>query len=312
VNDPGCSGTQQHSRFLATYLAPLGVSGQNVQTLALANTFTCGGIGGTQATTSGGSPQGPLISTHELGHSLGQMADEYPYSSRDVVRPCYAGAEPGSFHHSIYTDPQQLVADRHKWWRWVGEESLSGGTIGLWEGGNTFPCGVRRPSQHSMMRWLGFYFDQIGREHMTYRITGRRNANAMSLLHTPLGQVGPTDVVWVETQHPKFHELTVTWRVNGEVVPGTANSRNLELAGLDVAPGDIVRVTVQDETEYVRDPRFKDGPRLTQTREWTIGAPQTPSSPAPAFTISTPTTAPSRATRSSSSRRRTRAAACMS
>ncbi len=136
-----------------------------------------------------------------------------------------------------------MVADQHKWWRWIGEESLSGGIIGLWEGGNTFPCGVRRPSQHSMMRWLGNYFDQVGREHMTYRITGRRNANAMSLLHTPVGEVGPTDVLWVETQHPKFHELTVTWQVNGEVVPGTGNSRNLELADLDVArrrrrPGD--------------------------------------------------------------------------
>ena len=288
LNDPGCSGSQQHTRFLATYLAPLGVSGQNVQSLAIANTFTYGGIGGTQATTSGGSPQGPLISTHELGHSLGTLADEYPYSSRDVVRPCYAGGEPGSFHHTIYTDPAQLVADQHKWWRWVGEESLSGGTIGLWEGGNTFPCGVRRPSQHSMMRWIGFYFDQVGRENMTYRITGRRTANAMSLVHTPAGEVGPEDVVWVETQHPKFHELTVTWRIDGEVVPGTANSRNLELGALDVTPGDVVSVTVQDETEFVRDPAFKDGPRLTQTREWTVGAPQPPSSPAPAFTISTP------------------------
>ena len=289
LNAPGCTGTQQHNLFLSTYLAPLGVSGQNVQTLALANTFTYGGIGGTQATTSGGSPQGPLISTHELGHSLGQMADEYPYSSRDVVRPCYTGGEPGSFHHTIYTDPQQMVADQHKWWRWIGEESLSGGTIGLWEGGGTFPCGQRRPSQHSMMRWLGFYFDQVGREHMTYRITGRRNANAMSLLHTPLGEVGPQDVVWVETQHPKWHELTVTWRVNGAVVPGTGNSRNLELAGLGVAAGDVVQVTVQDETDFVRDPAFKNGPRLTQTRQWTVGAPLAPSSPAAAFTISTPT-----------------------
>ena len=35
-----------------------------------------------------------------------------------------------------------MVATQHKWWRWIGEESLSGGVIGLWEGGNTFPCGV--------------------------------------------------------------------------------------------------------------------------------------------------------------------------
>jgi hypothetical protein len=288
LNDPGCSGNQQHARFLSTYLAPLGVVGQNVQTLAIANTFTYGGIGGTQATTSGGSPQGPLISTHELGHSLGQMADEYPYSSRDVVKPCYAGGEPGSFHHTIRTDPAQMVTDQFKWWRWIGEESLSGGIIGLWEGGNTFPCGIRRPSQHSMMRWIGFYFDQVGREHMTYRITGRRNANAMSLVHTPLGEVGPEDVVWVETQHPKFHELTVTWRVNGEVVP-TVGARHLDLAALDVEAGDVVHVTVKDETDFVRDPVFKDGPRMTQTRQWTVGAPLTPSSPAPALTISTPT-----------------------
>jgi hypothetical protein len=289
LNAPGCTGTQQHNLFLSTYLAPLGVSGQNVQTLALANTFTYGGIGGTQATTSGGSPQGPLISTHELGHSLGQLADEYPYSSRDVVKPCYTGGEPGSFHHTIRTSVEDMIATQHKWWRWIGEESLSGGVIGLWEGGNTFPCGVRRPSQHSMMRWLGFYFDQVGRENMTYRITGRRNANAMALANTPLGQVGPEDVVWVETQHPKYHELTVTWRVNGAVVPGTSNSRNLDLATLNVAAGDLVSVTVQDETDFVRDPAFKNGPRLTQTREWTVGAPLAATPVSAAFTISTPT-----------------------
>ena len=292
LNDPGCSGSQQRNLFMETYLEPLGVSGQNVQTLALANTFTYGGIGGTSATTSGGSPQGPLISTHELGHSLGQMADEYPYSSRDVVRPCRTGGEPGSFHHTIYTDTQQMIADQHKWWRWIGEESLSGGIIGLWEGGNSFPCGVRRPSQHSMMRWLGFYFDQVGREHMTYRITGRRNAGEMALVSTPLGELGPEDVVWVETQHPKYHELTVTWRVNGVVVPGTGNSRNLDLAGLDVEAGDVVEVTVQDETEFVRDPEFKNGPRMTQTRQWTVGA-ALPTGPVDtAFTLSTPTDRP--------------------
>jgi hypothetical protein len=292
LNAPGCSGTQQHNLFMSTYLAPLGVSGQNVQTLALANTFTYGGIGGTQATTSGGSPQGPLISTHELGHSLGQMADEYPYSSRDIVRPCYTGGEPGSFHHTIRTSIEDMIATQHKWWRWMGEESLSGGTIGLWEGGNTFPCGVRRPSQHSMMRWLGFYFDQVGREHMTYRITGRRTANAMSLLHTPVGEVGPENVVWVETQHPKYEELTVTWRLNGAVVTGTGNSRNLDLAGLGVSTGDVVEATVQDETEFVRDPSFKNGPRMTQTRQWTVGAPLTPTPVDAAFTLYTPTDRP--------------------
>ena len=289
LGDPRCTGTQQHNKYLAIYLAPLGVTGQNVQTLALANTFTYGGIGGTQATTSGGSPQGPLISTHELGHSLGQLADEYPYSSRDVIKPCYTGGEPGSFHHTIRTSVQDMINTQFKWWRWMGEESLSGGTIGLHEGGNTFPCGVRRPSEHSMMRWIGFPFDQIGREHMTYRITGRRNANAMSLQHTPVGQVGPADVLWIETQHPKYHELNVTWAVNGVAVPTTANSRNFDLEGRGLVAGDIVQVTVKDQTPFVRDPAFLDGPRMTQTRQWTVGTPLTPAPVTAAFTLSTPT-----------------------
>ncbi len=42
----------------------------------------------------GRRPQGPLISTHELGHSLGQLADEYPYSSRDVISPATRAASP--------------------------------------------------------------------------------------------------------------------------------------------------------------------------------------------------------------------------
>ena len=50
-------------------------------------------------------------------------------------------------------------------------------------------------------------------------------------------------VVWVGTQHPKYHELTVTWRVNGAVA--ATGTRNLDLAGLDVSAGDVVDVTVR-------------------------------------------------------------------
>src|SRR5215218_4626920 len=98
--NPCETGNQAHNRIIDNHVAPvLGIprTSQNLQTLAIFNTFTYGGIGGTQATTSGGSPQGPLISLHELGHSLGTMLDEYPYSSRDVVRPCYVGNEPSNF-----------------------------------------------------------------------------------------------------------------------------------------------------------------------------------------------------------------------
>jgi hypothetical protein len=306
--NPCETGNQAHNRILDTYVMPvLGIprTSQNVQTLAVFNTFTYGGIGGTSATTSGGSPQGPLISLHELGHSLGTMADEYPYSSRDVVRPCYAGGEPGSFHHTIYTDTAQMVADQHKWFRWVGEESLSGGTIGLHEGGGTFPCGQRRPSEHSIMRWIGFDWDQVGREHMVARITGMRNAGQMSVRHTTLGTVAADSVLWVETGHPRYHELQVTWRANGTVLD-TRGGRSLDLDPLDLPAGTVVQVEVRDPIgpdgiDWVRNPSTGNtatnsgfnGPRFVQTREWTVGEPGVvPSSPGADITASTMTTQP--------------------
>jgi hypothetical protein len=306
--NPCETGAQAHNRILDTYVMPvLGIprSSQNVQSLAIFNTFTYGGIGGANATTSGGSPQGPLISLHELGHSLGTMADEYPYSSRDVVRPCYTGGEPGSFHHTIYTDTAQMLADQHKWWRWVGEESLAGGTIGLHEGGGTFPCGQRRPSEHSIMRWIGFDWDQVGREHMVARITGMRNAGAMSVRHTPLGTVPSDSVLWIETGHPRYHELSVTWRA-GDTVLDTHGSRSLDLAALNLPSGTVVSVEVRDPVgpdgiDWVRNPSNGNsstnsgynGPRFVQTREWTVGEPGAPASPPEAeITASTMTSQP--------------------
>ncbi|MGK5740274.1 M64 family metallopeptidase [Micromonospora sp. URMC 103] len=296
--NPCETGNQAHNRIMDTYVAPvLGIprTAQNVQTLAIFNTFTYGGIGGTNATTSGGSPQGPLISLHEIGHSLGTLADEYPYSSRDVVRPCYTGGEPNSFHHTTYTDPQKMVEDQHKWWRWIGEESLSGGTIGLHEGGGSYPCGQRRPSEHSMMRWIGFDFDQIGLEHMVARVTGMRNSGQMNVRHTPLGTVPSDGVLWVETGQPRYHELQVTWRVGGPEgrVLDTHNSRDLDLAPLDLPAGTVVHVEVRDPvgpdgTDWVRNPSTGNtatnsgynGPRFVQTRQWTVG--DTKATPSPA------------------------------
>ena len=117
-----------------------------------------------------------------------------------------------------------------KWWRWLGEESAVRRHIDRYESGNTYSSDIWRPSEHSMMRWLGNYFDQVGRERMTQRISGRRGSNAMSVHSTPTaGTVGPNEVLWVETGHPAYHELTVTWtRQRHRRRRGTANSRNLD------------------------------------------------------------------------------------
>jgi len=274
----GAGGSEQRNEIMREYVAPhLGISpdAQNIQTLTIANTFTYGGIGGVHATTTGGSPQGPLVSIHELGHSLGNLQDEYPYSSRETPGRPYPDEEPASVHHTRMSS-EEMIENEAKWWRWLGEESESGGIIRAadpdgYEGGHTRGSNVWRPSEHSMMRHTGFYFDQVSREHMTQRITGMRDAAVMPLSSTPEGEIGTDNVVWVEPMNPRFHTLDVTWEINEEVVTDTHNSRHLDLAELDVTDGDTVKVTVQDKTSFVRNPEHLESSKMTQTREWVVG-----------------------------------------
>lgn len=291
----GAGGQQALEQYVS--MIP-GVTAQNRQTLTIANTSTYGGIGGRNATTTGQAPQGPLVSPHELGHSLGQLQDEYPYSARNVPGGVHPDTEPTSIHHTRLTT-QEMLDQQAKWYRWLGEESLSGGIIDRYESGMTRSSNVWRPSEHSIMRWIGYHFDQVGRERMIEKISGRRDVAQMSLHSTPTDQpVSPKDVLWVETMHPLYHELTVTWAVNGKTVKKTDNSRNLDLEKHRVRPGDTVTVTVSDDTKDVRDPAVADGGTLTQTRQWTIAEPaakgaSTPPAASPVeFTSSTATTHP--------------------
>lgn len=264
----------------------------NRQTLTVANTTTYGGIGGTNATTTGGAPQGPLVSVHELGHSLGRLQDEYPHSGRGVPGGEYTGDEPSSIHHTTHTE-EEMREGPLKWWYWLGEESHSGGVIGRYESGLSRTSGVWRPSEHSMMRWIGNYFDQVGHERMIQQISGRRGTAAMSVRSRPEGEVGPNEVLWVATGRPSSHLLDVTWTVDGTELPNPHNTRDLELAPLSLAPGTVVRATVVDPTRHVRDPAIRNGPTLTQTREWIVGEAETSGADVAAmFTNSTPVDRP--------------------
>ncbi len=263
-----------------------GTTRANRQLLALGNSDTYGGAGGANATASGGNAMSALITPHELGHSLGGLQDEYDYYGRGVRGEPYAGGEPSSSHHTLLTE-QDMLAQKKKWWRWLGETSESGGPIGRYEGGLYSGTGVWRPAAHSMMKTLGYYFDQIGREQMTHRISAKTNILADA---TPASApVGADRVLWVETMYPVSHQLDVTWTVDGVVA--ARGTRKFDPAGLTPGVHEVI-VTVTDPTEFVRDPAIRGSAALTQRRTWTVDtALTTPDVPVPAaFTESTPTT----------------------
>jgi hypothetical protein len=270
-----------------------GTTGANRQLLAIGNSDTYGGAGGAYATATGGNALSALITPHELGHSLGGLQDEYDYYARGVRGDPYAGGEPDSAHHTLLTE-QQMRAQQKKWYRWLGERSESGGPIGRYEGGMYSSSGVWRPSAHSMMKTLGYYFDQVEREQMTQRISAK---TAILSDGVPAGRVGADRVLWVETMYPVSHQLDVTWAVDG--VPRASGTRDLDLRALGLAPGThTVTATVVDPTDFVRDPAIRASAALTRSRTWTVDtALTTPVVPVgPAFSLTTPTTRPVGAT----------------
>lgn len=262
------------------------------QILVLANTDTYGGIGGAVATTSGGNSLGVLITPHELGHSLGGLQDEYTYFERGVPGGPYKGNEPNSIHHTLLTGAE-MRADQKKWFRWIGDESESGGRIGRFEGGQYRTTGVWRPSKHSMMISIGYYFDQVGRERMVQRISEQVNLIADSRpTDAPLGI---NEILWIEAAHPNDHELEITWQLNGKEVPDQKNSLFWNVNAINFAnigKPHTFTVTVTDPTPFVRDPAIR-GAALTATRTWTLGTSTTAATPVGvAFTGSTPTDRP--------------------
>jgi hypothetical protein len=265
-----------------------GTTTANRQLLALGNSDTYGGAGGANATASGGNALSSLITPHELGHSLGGLQDEYDYLTRGVRGQPYTGGEPTSSHHTLLTE-EQMAAERRKWWRWLGEESEAGGPIARYEGGLYNGSGVWRPAAHSMMKTLGYYFDEISREQLVHRISAK---TAILRDATPGPVLGADRVVWVETAYPVSHQLDVTWTLDGSVV--ATGDRSVDLSTLDLTGTHRLEVVVTDPTEFVRDPAIRGSAALTQRRMWMVDATvTTPVDPVPAeFTGSTPTTRP--------------------
>ncbi|MDT8912546.1 M64 family metallopeptidase [Amycolatopsis sp. PS_44_ISF1] len=121
------------------------------QVLVLANSTKYGGAGGGVATASGGNGQSTQIVEHELGHSIGGLADEYDYGDCDPAEPTKPNAS------ALTAD--RMRARQAKWYRYLGRPSPDGGTVGAYQGSRYCRTGMYRPSQNSIMRTLGQPFN---------------------------------------------------------------------------------------------------------------------------------------------------------
>ena len=167
---------------LALITAATMVPAPNQHVLVVVNSTVYGGSGGAVGTFSL-DPRASQIGVHEMGHTAFHLADEYAYLAR--------GAEATRDHHPA-GEPDRpnvtLDGDRASTkWRWAIDAATAvptmanpdcahedlrpspvpTGTVGLFEGADTYHCGAYRPEFDCYMRTLGTPFCRVCRQVIT-------------------------------------------------------------------------------------------------------------------------------------------------
>ncbi|MFM7053091.1 MAG: M64 family metallopeptidase, partial [Planctomycetota bacterium] len=138
------------------------------QILAVANSTKYGGAGYPTAdvcTFSSDNASSLEVALHEVGHSFGDLADEYDYADGTT----YTGPEVGEVNVSIQTQAQMQAAG-NKWAAWIGVSLPTVGVHGAFEGARYYQFGIRRPTGNSLMRSLGLPFNGPGLEQMIVKL----------------------------------------------------------------------------------------------------------------------------------------------
>ncbi|WP_228975633.1 M64 family metallopeptidase [Streptomyces sp. DH12] len=225
------------------------------------------------ATASAGNAKSGQVAIHETGHSLGRLADEYFYPGTPGYER-YTGKEPGDPNTSTL-DAARMAERRAKWYRWLGEESPDGGTVGAYEGGGYYVSGLYRPTDNSLMRVLDRPFNLPGVEAM---IAGFYRHAAPATALTPAGGTltlradAAARIAVPRLTGADGHQLTVRWFLDGRELRHLAGRTEVRVAQLGLRPYDFrshkLSVTVVDRTSSVRDPAVAE--TLRTAFDWRV------------------------------------------
>ncbi|MEM1183806.1 MAG: M64 family metallopeptidase [Planctomycetota bacterium] len=263
-----CGGTERAlcvNTSKARGFAAANVPGWDV-VVALANTTKYGGVGYPSlnvATSAGRNGSTGDIVLHELGHALGNLADEYTYGGPFT----YSGGEPAGVNVSTL-NASEMAAQNRKWATWL-DASLPGfdNPISTYEGANYSVEGIYRPTNNSMMRALGRPFNLVSAEALILAI---HDASAMITTADPApGEIGVGDSLSLTVVESALGPMGVRWLVNGSVVAEGDGLYSIDTATLGTVDGDQVTVEVVDESIWVRDEAARESV-MTERLTWTV------------------------------------------
>jgi hypothetical protein len=199
------------------------------RTIVMVNTARYGGCGGVRAVYSAANSSATEVAVHELGHTLGGLADEY------------GGAGCG---HSASNVNTSLNASQGAWPEWVP-------TIGApREGGDYHDQCVYRPEANCEMRALGFQFCAVCNQKWSLTYFGHTRVAPTA----PLESVSPSSPASAETGVPATFSASTRLAVGALVT----NSMTWTLQ----APGDPEPVTIATGTPVLEHTFSVEGTHL--------------------------------------------------
>ncbi len=231
---------------------------------AIANSTTYGGAGYPSSDLATAAARNGLsvdLLLHELGHGLGDLADEYDYGDGAT----YYGSEPSERNVSILS-AAEMEASGTKWAAWLGvNDPFYDGLVSTYEGARYYQYGIYRPTTNSIMRTLGRPFNLPSAESIVLElydiVSPIDGASATLPVYTGMERL------WVEPLRPEGHDLVIEWRLDGQLA-GSDEVFDLCTAELGMGAHEV-ELRVVDPTDLVRDEAAREAV-LTDYRRYDI------------------------------------------
>ncbi|MFO1076994.1 MAG: M64 family metallopeptidase [Planctomycetota bacterium] len=208
--------------------------------IVLVNDSRYGGCAGTFSVSYNGGSMAQ-VQIHEIGHSLGQLADEYDYPNTT-----YTGGEPSQVN--ITTSP--IGQKWSHWWNVAG--------VSAFQGAGYYLYGLYRPRNNCLMRTLGIPLCEICQENITKITNSICNAISATLPVSPVFTINRGTVQPFSFTHfvPAGNGPTIEWKLDGAVVPAaTGPNHTIDTTGMTLGVH-TVECSVRDHTPIVRlDPQ---------------------------------------------------------
>jgi hypothetical protein len=232
------------------------------QVLALGNTDIGAGVGFYSANVAAMGGDYPPLAAHELGHSLGDLGDEY-FDPAAV----YMGGEAPEANISIL-NATEMAALGTKWARWLGtSDPLFDSPVGTYEGAWYHGIGIYRPSLESMMRYLSRPFNLPSVEQLIFQIYRAARPIDGGTPSTEL--LDRFSTVFITPLRPAGLPLAIQWSLDGQPIPG-ATQETFDATAFTLPDGDHnLSVEVKDTTPWVRDEAMRSA-LMTFGHSWPI------------------------------------------